>query len=126
MYSDSLWVKMEKQKSSMTFEELCTDFPELDGMVVTQLVHLEFFEEQGQLFIHHLDHEYILYTLDMYAARETDARVKGHKKLKTFKIDNSRIPFDFKLDGRHFLFTVLDAYFINKTLIKEYFSKTIV
>lgn len=122
-YADALWVKMDKRKLSMTFEELCADFPELDGMVVTQLVHLEFFQEQGNYFISHLDHEYILYTLNEYAERETDTRVKGHKKLKTFKIDDARIPFDFKFEDRYFIFLVLDAYFKNKALIREYFSK---
>lgn len=124
-YGNALWVKMEKQKLSMTFEELCADFPERDDTVVTNLVHLEFFQEQGRYFIGHLDHEYILYTLDQYAAREVDSRVKGHRKLKTFKIDCAKIPFDFKLENRYFIFLLLDCYFKNKALIREYFSKVI-
>jgi hypothetical protein len=114
---------MDKLKQSMTFEELCSDFPEHDGMVVTQLVHLQFFQENGQYFIHHLDHEYIRYTLDEYAIRTGDSSIKGHRKLKTFKIDKARIPFDFMFDGQYVVFLILDAYFKNKALIREYFSK---
>lgn len=121
-YDDALWIRVDKLKSSITFEELCADFPELDEKVVTQVVHLEFFKEDEQYFICHIDHEYILYTLEEYANRERDWRVKGHKKLKTFKIDNARIPLDFRFGERYFLFLALDAYFENKKLIKEYFS----
>ncbi|WP_449301623.1 hypothetical protein [Pseudoxanthomonas mexicana] len=123
MYDDSLWVRMDKPKQSLTFEELCSDFPEHENMVVTQLVHLQFFQENDQYFIHHLDHEYIRYTLDEYAMRTGDPSTKGHKKLKTFKIDKARIPFDFTFDGQHIVFLILDAYFKNKALIQEYFSK---
>lgn len=125
MCGDSLWVKVDKQKLSMTFEELCTDFPEFDGTVVTQVVHMELFQEKGRYFIGHLDHEYILYMLNQYVDRETDARVKGHRKVKTFKIDGARIPFDFKFEGRYFMFVLLDAYFKNKALVKEYFSRAV-
>lgn len=121
-YDDALWIKVDKRKSSMTFEELCVDFPELDGKVVTQVVHLELFQKEGLNFISHIDHEYILYTLEEYADRQQDSRIKGHKKLKTFKIDNARIPLDFRFNERYFLFLALDAYFKNKALILEYFS----
>lgn len=123
MYDDSLWVRMDKLKQSMTFEELCSDFPEHEGMVVTQLVHLQFFQENDQYFIHHLDHEYIRYTMEEYANRTADFSVKGHRKLKTFKIDKARIPFDLTFNGQHFVFLILDTYFKNKALIQEYFSK---
>lgn len=122
-YDDALWIKVETSPRSMTFEELCAGYPALGGHVVTQVVHLEFFEEQGRDFISHLDHEYILYTDDAYDLRRYDASIKGHKKQKTFKIDKARIPFDFTLDDRYFLFLVLDAYFKNKNLIREYFSR---
>ena len=121
-YEDALWVKVGTNPYSMTFEELCTDFPALDGNVVTQVVHLEFFLDQGHYFISHLDHEYILYAVDAYEHRRYEAGVKGHKKRKTFKIDKARIPFDFSFGDRYFLFLVLDSYFKNKSLIREYFS----
>lgn len=121
-YDDALWIRVDKHKSSMTFEELCADFPELDGKVVTQVVHLELAQKEGLNFISHIDHEYILYTLEAYADRQQDSRIKGHKKLKTFKIDNALIPLDFRFNERYFLFLALDAYFKNKALILEYFS----
>ena len=121
-YDDALWIKVDTNPYSMTFEELCADFPILDGNVVTQVVHLEFFMDKGQYFISHLDHEYILYTENAYGCRRYDAKIKGHKKRKTFKIDKARIPFDFSVGGRYFLFLVLDAYFKNKGLIREYFD----
>lgn len=121
-YDDALWIKVDKRKSSMTFEELCADFPELHGKVVTQVVHLELTQKNGLNFISHIDHEYILYTVDEYADRQQDSRIKGHKKLKTFKIDNAQIPFEFRFNGRYFIFLTLDAYFKNKALILEYFS----
>lgn len=121
-YDDALWIKVDTQPYSMTFEELCADFPALDGKVVTQVVHLEFLVEDGMYFISHLDHEYILYTQSDYDSRRYDAYVKGYKKLKTFKIDKAHIPFDFIFRGRYFLFLVLDAYFKNKGLIQEYFA----
>jgi len=121
-YDNALWIKVDKRKSSMTFEELCADFPELDGKVVTQVVHLELTQKKGLNFISHIDHEYILYTLEEYADRQRDSGIKGHKKLKTFKIDNAQIPFEFRFNERYFLFLTLDAYFKNKALLLEYFS----
>lgn len=122
-YDDALWIKVGKNKPySLTFEELCEDFPELDGNVVTRVVHLEFFCAEGRNLISHIDHEYILYSFDEYASRTLDSSVKGHGKLKTFKIDNARIPFDYQLNNKYFLFIVLDAYFKNKELIREYFA----
>lgn len=122
-YNDSLWIKVENDPSSMTFEELCADFTTLDGNVITQVVHLEFFVENDKYFICHLDHEYILYTEDAYHRRRFDSGVKGHKKCKTFKIDNARIPFDFAFENRYFLLIILNGYFKNKGLIREYFER---
>ncbi|VFR32117.1 hypothetical protein ANK1_4082 [plant metagenome] len=121
-YDDALWIKVDARPPSMTFEELCTDFPVLDGTVVTQVVHLEFGVDQGEQIISHLDHEYILYSQDAYDRRRHDAGVKGHAKRKTFKIDRARIPFGFSFNDRYFLFLVLDSYFKNKGLVREYFS----
>lgn len=121
-YDDALWIKVGAHPPSMTFEELCADFPALDGNVVTQVVHLEFGLDQGRQIVSHLDHEYILYSQEAYDRRRFDAGVKGHAKRKTFKIDKARIPFDFSFRDRYFLFVVLDAYFKNKGLVREYFS----
>ena len=121
-YDNALWIQVGTRPYSMTFEELCADFPALDGKVVTQVIHLEFLVEHEMYFIGHLDHEYILYTQNDYDRRRYDASVKGYKKLKTFKVDKARIPFDFMFRGCYFLFLVLDAYFKNKGLIREYFA----
>ncbi|XJC73324.1 hypothetical protein ACHFCA_21460 [Delftia tsuruhatensis] len=121
-YEDALWIQVAKDPASMTFEELCDDFPALDGHIITQVLHLEFIEENGESFITHLDHEYILYTNDSYELRRYNPNIKGHKKCKTFKIDRARIPFNFIFNDRYFLFLILDSYFKNKGLIKEYFS----
>ncbi|WGO94194.1 hypothetical protein QCD61_03685 [Pseudomonas viciae] len=120
-YENSLWIKVDKSKSSMTFEELCADFPELDGNVITQLVHLEVSMVAGQPVISHIDHEFILYDLESYADRLDKPKIKGKRKVKTFKIDNAEIPFDFIFRDRLFLYQVLDSYFSHKSLIREYF-----
>ncbi|WP_215901951.1 hypothetical protein, partial [Acinetobacter seifertii] len=57
-----------------------------------------------------------------YQERLSDANIKGHRKVKTFKIDNSMIPFNIKINGELFLVQVLDSYFKNYDLIHEYFS----
>ena len=121
-YEDNFWVSVNKNKQSITFEEVCADFAELDERVITRLVHLEFKELAGEWVISHIDHEYILYTLDEYVERGTNPKQKGHAKIKTFKIDNAKIPFDYRYQGRLFLYLVLDAYFVNKGLVREYFS----
>ncbi|MCP1465552.1 hypothetical protein [Pseudomonas sp. S3E17] len=121
-FDDSLWIHVDHKKSSITFEELYRDFPERDGCIATQVIHLELTKGESDFFISHLDHEYIIYTLDEYINRQTNPKQKGHKKCKTFKIDNARIPFDYKCSDRHFIFQVLDSHFNNKELIREYFS----
>ncbi len=122
-YENSLWIKVDKAKNSMTFEELVDDFGELNNQVITQVLHLEFFQENDKYYISHLDHEYILYSLLEYADRQRNGNVKGHDKLKTFKVDNARLPLNWSFDGKFFLFIALNAYFRNKELIQEYFGK---
>ena len=121
-YENSLWISVDKKKASLTFEELLDDFSEIKECVLTQVIHLELTEEGGTSYISHIDHEYILYDLLQYAERQRSGDVKGHDKLKTFKIDGARIPWAEKLDGRYFLYTVLDAYFVRKALLREYFA----
>ena len=41
------------------------------------------------------------------------------------KIDNARIPIDYKVNGDFFIYRVLDSYLLNKELLKEYFEKII-
>lgn len=122
-YDDNLWVVHDRSKNSLTFEELRSDFESVEDKVVTQVVHLEYKIEEGKTLITHLDHELIVYTLDEYIARQGDSSIKGSAgKIKSFKIDEAKIPFDFKHEGDWFLLIVLDAYFLNHALIQEFFE----
>lgn len=120
--TDSLWIK--PVGNEITFEELEYDFNTFNDYIMTQAVHLEFFVNNDSFFIKHLDHEIIFYTFDEYDKRLSDIKQKGkaQKRQKTFKIDDSAIPF--LEDGKPaFLIKVLYTYFSNKELLNEYFSK---
>lgn len=136
-YENCMWIVIEPQ--SITFEELCEDFDVYNEMIVTQVVHLEYEKEGNYAYITHLDHEYIFYAIDEYENRMRDVtqRGKAKSKVKSFKIDNSRIPFDYRCkvlrkdeDGNElpqedeqFLCYVLECYFKHKDLLKEYFQE---
>lgn len=64
----------------MTFEELMEDFEVAGDDVVTQVIHLEYSSKGDDFFITHLDHEFIVYTLDSYQERLSNANIKGHRK----------------------------------------------
>ena len=136
-YDDCLWVVIDPQ--NITFEELCEDY-EFDGdMIITQVVHLEYITSEDGAFITHLDHEYIFYTFEQYDERLHNPSQKGEAKtrMKSFKIDNSRIPFDHTCENKRkdengndlpvqhvpFLLYVLESYFRHKDLLIEYFQK---
>lgn len=136
-YEDCLWVVIDP--GNITFEELCEDFENFEDMVVTQVVHLQYENLEEEFFITHLDHEYIFYTIDEYNKRMLDVAQKGTAKqrMKSFKIDNSKIPFDFRceifrkdengndlpVEKEQFLCYVLECYFKHKDLLSEYFQK---
>ncbi len=123
-YENKLWVNIDK--NNITFEEMIKDF-EIDGDdVITQVIHLQYFTENDEYFISHIDHEFIFYTIEEYEIRQTNHKQKGEAKtrFKTFKVDNSRIPFILE-DSRFFLYIVLDQYFKNKDLLLEYFQKVL-
>lgn len=122
-YEDSLWVRHDIEKQSLTFEEMLDDFEIVNQDVVTQVIHLEYKYLEDEYLITHIDHEFIVYTLDEYSERLSNPVKKGYKKIKSFKVDNARIPFMFKKDDEYFLYKVLDSYLVNKVLISEYFSK---
>lgn len=123
-YENALWVHHDAAKNSLTFEELLEDFEVYGDDIVTQVVHLEYFSNNDNYFINHLDHELIVYSLEEYQEKIENPTKKGHKKIKTFKIDRARIPFFIKFHGEYFLLQVLDAYLKNTNLILEYFEKT--
>ena len=99
------------------------------------MLHLQYDYNDREPIIKHLDHEYIFYTPDEYKARKMDRRVKGKafKRVKTFKIDGSAIPFDYECNSWKrvdpirikvpFIYFVLNEPFVNKDLIDEYFQQ---
>lgn len=121
---DCLWILRTGEE--ITFEELRNDFDTHGDCVVTQVLHLQYEFIGGEYLIHHLDHEYIFYTLDEYLKRQTDPRQKGEakKRFKTFKIDKSRIPF-FLNDGSCILYMFLRHLFVKHDLLREYFARVI-
>jgi len=118
---DNLWINIDIK--NITFEELLDDFQIEGNYIVTQVVHLEYVDNLENFFITHIDHEYIFYTEDEYDNRLTNYKQKGKgkKRYKTFKVDNSKIPFTLK-NGDFFLYRVLDKYFKKKELLHEYFE----
>jgi len=136
-YENCMWVVIDPQ--NITFEELCKDFEIYNNMIVTQVVHLQYEMNGKCVYITHLDHEYIFYTIDEYENRLNNATWKGTAKtrMKSFKIDNSRIPFNYRCEvlrkdengndlpqeDEQFLCYVLECYFKHKDLLKEYFQE---
>jgi hypothetical protein len=120
----SLWVDIDGE--NITFEELLSGFDVYRDYVVTQVLHLQYFYERDQYYIKHIDHEFIFYTLEEFELRQASHRQKGTGKTryKTFKVDQSKIPFVLS-DGRFFLYTVLDQYFVKDELLKEYFASVL-
>lgn len=121
--NNSLWINIKNK--SITFEELLDDF-EIENereFIKTQVIHCEYFEDKEKFYISHIDHEYIFYSFDEYEERVKDIEQKGNikKKLKTFKVDNSRIPFI--IDNENILLFFLNQYFKSKDLLLEYFQK---
>ena len=121
--NNSLWINIKN--GSITFEELLDDFEIEDEreFIKTQVIHCEYFEDKEEFYISHIDHEYIFYSFDEYEERIKNIEQKGNikKKLKTFKIDNSRIPFI--IDNENILLFFLNQYFKSKDLLLEYFQK---
>lgn len=135
-YEDALWITIDEE--NITFEELCDDFQTSGDSIVTQVVHLQYHRGPTDVYITHLDQEYIFYTEDEFDVRRRDPAQKGtaRSRVKSFKIDNSRIPFDLVYTVRWkdpegnllptaqvpFLCYVLDCCFQHKDLLREYFQ----
>lgn len=140
-YFDQLWVKVNN--TDITFEELDDSKILQNNTIRTNMVHLQYVFEKGNYLITHLDHEYVFYSEDEYKCRVKDGGMAtkgtGHKRVKTFKMDEAHIPFDYqckmymlKKDGTEyeevmvpFMYFVLDTYFTHKKLLNEYFSKVL-
>lgn len=122
---NNLWVtvKNEKHKFSITFEETLEDtFYDKNLNVVTNLVHIEVTENNGNAVISHIDHEYIVYGVDTYFNRLKEPTVKGEHKIKTFKIDNAKIPLNYKYQNVNVLLLIINESMSKKELVKEYFE----
>lgn len=118
---ETLWIKIEN--NDLTFEELISDYKIYGDDIVTQVVHSQYsVDENDVLYITHLDHEFIFYTLDEYQKRQQDPNQKGNakKRIKTFKIDDAKI--EIKEDN-NVLYKLLIMLFDNKDLIMEYFNE---
>lgn len=138
-YENCMWVVTDSY--NITFEELSEDFEIYNDMIVTQVVHLQYDMEGENAYITHLDHEYVFYTIDEYECRMSNITQKGtaKKRMKSFKIDNSRIPFNYRCEvlrkdengndlpyeDEQFLCYVLEYYFKHKDLLREYFQKVL-
>ena len=129
-YNDCLWVS--KDDNQITFEELYDNINLDNNCIVTQVVHLQYDDNM----INHIDHEYVFYDIDEYVERLYNPKIKGNarKRVKTFKADNSKIPFNYyceifinKGDDRietriPFIYYVLNNFFEHKDLLDEYFK----
>lgn len=119
---DTLWILIDED--NITFEEIINDFDVVDdSKIVTQVIHLEYYNDKDKYYIKHIDHEYIFYTIDEFEIRQNKYSQKGTatKRLKSFKVDSSCIPFSCNEEG-FILYRILDEYFVNKDLLEEYFE----
>lgn len=142
-YADTLWIKITE--TDITFEELCKTDVETNNSIVTQVIHLQYREENSSIIITHIDHEFVFYDKNEYNNRKTNSDIKGTKytRLKSFKIDNSMIPLDYIVVRKvnvlnnnckedmlveekvPFLIFVLKCYFKHADLVDEYFQNII-
>lgn len=120
-YDNQLWINIDNK--NITFEEFLDNFIVYKESIVTQVIHAEYTVTNGGIYITHIDHEFIFYTLEEYEKRKSNPNQKGEARtrFKTFKIDNSKIPVT-DAHGNNFFLFVLEEYFINKDLIQEYFD----
>ncbi|MGH2327392.1 hypothetical protein ACRCD5_03540 [Campylobacter taeniopygiae] len=121
-YGDSLWIKINTKETEITFEEILEE-QEFTELKVAQVVHIKYFLENNNYYINHIDHEYISYTPEEYEERKNNHAIKG-KKIKTIKIDNSKIPFVKENIVQPFLIKFLANFFTKNKLIMEYFKKS--
>lgn len=108
--NDSAWYFIDRE--NIYLEEMMDDAEVLDDCAITQLIHIEYYMKNSEIYISHIDHEYIFYSYDEFDKRQKDFSQKGsaRKRIKTFKIDGSRVPLIS--DGKVlFLNTILECYF---------------
>ncbi|HDR1026355.1 hypothetical protein NMW10_06900 [Pasteurella multocida] len=123
-YEEQFWISHNVNKKSIIFEEINNNELDDNLHVITNVVHLMYIEDNGIFYINHIDHEKISYTIEEFEKKfqQKNSKIKGLKE-KTFKIDNSMIPIDYKFENEFFIYRVLDSYISNKDLLKEYLEK---
>lgn len=139
-YEDCLWVKSSKH--DITFEELCENEDTFNDSIVTQVIHLEYKQDKGDIVITHIDHEFIFYNKEDYEKRKSKAETKGKEqpRLKSFKIDEARIPLSLPIQRSINVYSnrtndtmrknetvpsliyILKSYLKHHDLIDEYFA----
>lgn len=132
---DKLFVA--RKGNEITFEELCDDLDIENGYIKTQVLHIRTINANGNELINHMDHEYIFYTEEEYENKLKDIETHGGIKIKTFKIDNSKIPFNYECESCcinfneknvteeiriPIIYYVLNELFKHEDLLKEYFK----
>ncbi|MDY0116737.1 MAG: hypothetical protein RBR59_04060 [Sulfurimonadaceae bacterium] len=116
---DKLYIK--HNEAELTFEEIQNEPKFLDNeeILYTKVVHLIFYKENNELYLEHLDLEYIFYSIEEYSERfdSDNFEQKGNiiKRQKIFKIDNAKINL-----AEH-LYELVYFSLDNKDLINEYF-----
>lgn len=117
--NDEVWVF--SKGNSVEFEEIPENPEILDDCVVTQMIHLEYVIDDGRVKISHIDHEYLFYSYEEFDRRLGDynQRAGAKKRIKTFKVDRSKIPLVFE-DGTFSLYTVLDSYFTRAYYLQQF------
>ena len=138
---NTFWVKSDHE--DITFEELCSEEVQYADSVITQVVHMQYKNSDSGIIITHIDHEFIFYSKEDYEKRKNNVKIKGSNqpRLKSFKIDNARIPIDLQCEHAYgvqnemandakilvekipFLIYILKEYFTHTELIDEYFAK---
>lgn len=125
-YNNQLWVYMDGDEN-ITFEEfndeddLLNEYFNISGIIVTNVVHLKYFQDNSGTYIEHIDHEYIFYSTEEYELRKNNHLQKGNarKRIKTFKIDNSKIPLNSEKD-MVFLEFILKECLTHIDLVEEF------
>jgi len=140
-YEDSLWIK--STDSEITFEELCEHESTFNGSTITQVIHLSYLNKGNEIFITHIDHEFVFYSESDYKNRKINSNIKGNEytRLKSFKIDKANIPLTLpikrnvtlydeasdtvlhKAETVPFIVYILKSYLKHTDLIDEYFAK---
>lgn len=141
--NNTFWVKTDHE--NITFEELCSEENQYEDSVITQVIHIQYKNSDSGMIITHIDHEFVFYSKEKYAERKNNAKIKGNNqpRLKSFKIDNARIPLDMLCEHKYgvqdkkteeykilveyipFIIYILKEYFTHLELIDEYFDNLI-